>query len=315
MTSTTAATTTYVEVGDLTVHYREWGTGDPVIALHGWPETSYEWRHVGPSPGGGRAVAGRGARHPRPRRDDRDRRRLLASAAGARRRRVHGRPRHRRCPGHRARLGRHHRLQGRRRSPVSGQQAGPARHDHHRVAAVRRLLLLVHGARARRAVLRPARRGLHQHDHRPTAGSTVAAASGMPVQHAARAARRATVGQRSRRGGVRGAIPVARARSTRPAATTAASSSTASSRRCADGERYEPVTHEEMAAALARRHGRRRSPGLRHRGPPKTYEGATLWMPSSGVMEAAARRPGDDELPSPLPGPDHAPDPVGSLPV
>jgi pimeloyl-ACP methyl ester carboxylesterase len=41
-------TTGEIRVGDLTVHYREWGDGAPVIALHGWPETSYEWRHVGP---------------------------------------------------------------------------------------------------------------------------------------------------------------------------------------------------------------------------------------------------------------------------
>jgi pimeloyl-ACP methyl ester carboxylesterase len=37
-----------INVKDLRVRYRSWGTGDPVIVLHGWPETSYEWRHVGP---------------------------------------------------------------------------------------------------------------------------------------------------------------------------------------------------------------------------------------------------------------------------
>jgi pimeloyl-ACP methyl ester carboxylesterase len=37
-----------VRVGDLDLHYRSWGSGAPLIVLHGWPETSYEWRHVGP---------------------------------------------------------------------------------------------------------------------------------------------------------------------------------------------------------------------------------------------------------------------------
>jgi pimeloyl-ACP methyl ester carboxylesterase len=37
-----------VRVGDIDVHYRSWGSGRPIVALHGWPETSYEWRQVGP---------------------------------------------------------------------------------------------------------------------------------------------------------------------------------------------------------------------------------------------------------------------------
>ncbi len=37
-----------VMAGALRIHYREWGDGEPVILLHGWPETSHEWRHVGP---------------------------------------------------------------------------------------------------------------------------------------------------------------------------------------------------------------------------------------------------------------------------
>jgi pimeloyl-ACP methyl ester carboxylesterase len=49
MSASTDDTTTHqIQVGDLEVHYREWGDGVPLIALHGWPETSYEWRDVGP---------------------------------------------------------------------------------------------------------------------------------------------------------------------------------------------------------------------------------------------------------------------------
>jgi pimeloyl-ACP methyl ester carboxylesterase len=38
----------HVQAGDIRVHYRHAGTGTPVILIHGYPETSHEWRIVGP---------------------------------------------------------------------------------------------------------------------------------------------------------------------------------------------------------------------------------------------------------------------------
>jgi haloacetate dehalogenase len=35
----------FVQTRDLRVHYLQKGTGDPIIFIHGFPETSYEWRH------------------------------------------------------------------------------------------------------------------------------------------------------------------------------------------------------------------------------------------------------------------------------
>lgn len=35
----------FVQTRDLRMHYLQEGTGDPVIFIHGFPETSYEWRH------------------------------------------------------------------------------------------------------------------------------------------------------------------------------------------------------------------------------------------------------------------------------
>ena len=36
----------FVEIPGLRVHYRQEGTGDePVVFLHGFPQTSYQWRH------------------------------------------------------------------------------------------------------------------------------------------------------------------------------------------------------------------------------------------------------------------------------
>jgi pimeloyl-ACP methyl ester carboxylesterase len=35
-----------VQVGDLTLRYREAGTGPPVLLLHGWPTSSFLWREV-----------------------------------------------------------------------------------------------------------------------------------------------------------------------------------------------------------------------------------------------------------------------------
>ncbi len=34
----------YIQTRDLRMHYLQEGTGDPVIFIHGFPETSYEWR-------------------------------------------------------------------------------------------------------------------------------------------------------------------------------------------------------------------------------------------------------------------------------
>ena len=36
-------------VNGIQLHYVIGGQGDPVVLLHGWPETWYEWRHVMPA--------------------------------------------------------------------------------------------------------------------------------------------------------------------------------------------------------------------------------------------------------------------------
>jgi pimeloyl-ACP methyl ester carboxylesterase len=36
-------------VNDIKLHYVIGGHGDPIVLLHGWPETWYEWRHVMPA--------------------------------------------------------------------------------------------------------------------------------------------------------------------------------------------------------------------------------------------------------------------------
>jgi pimeloyl-ACP methyl ester carboxylesterase len=36
------------QVGDVSLHYAVAGSGEPVVLLHGWPSTWYEWRHVMP---------------------------------------------------------------------------------------------------------------------------------------------------------------------------------------------------------------------------------------------------------------------------
>ena len=38
-------------VNGIQLHYVIGGKGDPVVLLHGWPETWYEWRHVMPALG------------------------------------------------------------------------------------------------------------------------------------------------------------------------------------------------------------------------------------------------------------------------
>jgi pimeloyl-ACP methyl ester carboxylesterase len=35
-------------LADVSLHYVTAGEGDPVVLLHGWPSTWYEWRHVMP---------------------------------------------------------------------------------------------------------------------------------------------------------------------------------------------------------------------------------------------------------------------------
>lgn len=39
----------FAETPGLRMHYRQQGTGDPVVLIHGFPETSYEWRHQMPA--------------------------------------------------------------------------------------------------------------------------------------------------------------------------------------------------------------------------------------------------------------------------
>src|SRR3954471_10756001 len=44
----TTATIDKVQVDDLTLAYRELGSGPPVLLLHGWPTSSFLWRNVMP---------------------------------------------------------------------------------------------------------------------------------------------------------------------------------------------------------------------------------------------------------------------------
>jgi pimeloyl-ACP methyl ester carboxylesterase len=39
----------FARLRDVTLHYVLAGDGDPVVLLHGWPQTWYEWRHVIPA--------------------------------------------------------------------------------------------------------------------------------------------------------------------------------------------------------------------------------------------------------------------------
>ena len=38
----------HARLADISLHYVTAGAGDPVVLLHGWPSTWYEWRHVMP---------------------------------------------------------------------------------------------------------------------------------------------------------------------------------------------------------------------------------------------------------------------------
>jgi pimeloyl-ACP methyl ester carboxylesterase len=44
----TAIRSSYADLGDGIVHYLSAGAGEPVVLLHGIPQTSHEWRHVIP---------------------------------------------------------------------------------------------------------------------------------------------------------------------------------------------------------------------------------------------------------------------------
>lgn len=39
----------YAHLGEVTLHYVTAGRGEPLVLLHGWPQTWYEWRHVIPA--------------------------------------------------------------------------------------------------------------------------------------------------------------------------------------------------------------------------------------------------------------------------
>src|SRR5687768_8396618 len=40
------ATSRYVEVEGLQLHYLEAGSGEPILLLHGWPTSSFLWRNM-----------------------------------------------------------------------------------------------------------------------------------------------------------------------------------------------------------------------------------------------------------------------------
>ncbi len=35
----------YAEIGEVMLHYVIAGSGPPVVLIHDWPQTWYEWRH------------------------------------------------------------------------------------------------------------------------------------------------------------------------------------------------------------------------------------------------------------------------------
>jgi pimeloyl-ACP methyl ester carboxylesterase len=39
----------YADLGDVLIHYAMAGSGPPLVLLHGWPQTWYEWRHIVPA--------------------------------------------------------------------------------------------------------------------------------------------------------------------------------------------------------------------------------------------------------------------------
>jgi pimeloyl-ACP methyl ester carboxylesterase len=47
----------HVRLGEVSLHYAAAGAGDPVVLVHGWPSTWYEWRRVMPLLAGHRVIA------------------------------------------------------------------------------------------------------------------------------------------------------------------------------------------------------------------------------------------------------------------
>ena len=39
----------YIELDDVTLNVRDTGDGQPVVLLHGWPDTGDLWRHQEPA--------------------------------------------------------------------------------------------------------------------------------------------------------------------------------------------------------------------------------------------------------------------------
>ena len=39
----------FADLGDVRLHYVTAGSGFPIVLLHGWPQSWYEWRHVIPA--------------------------------------------------------------------------------------------------------------------------------------------------------------------------------------------------------------------------------------------------------------------------
>ena len=306
-------TTGDVQVGDLTVHYREWGTGDPVIALHGWPETSYEWRHVGP-----RLAAG-------------DRWRVVAPDT-----RGHGETTATTDGYSRAQLA----LDVVQFMDALGIDAAPLiGHDWGGIIAFK--VAVDHASRVRswpcstRSPL-----GGHSSSTTTTGSWCPASPSVSSTEHA-----EDFVSTIVGRPPARPLPPPPECPfnmppellAARPWASEADVEAYAAPYRApgeiaatcsyyrslefhrviddGDEERYEPVSHDEMAARwlAGTAGGDHLDYAIEDRR--KTYEGATLWMPSSGVMEAAANDPAMTELPTSFPEPDHAPGPVGTLPL
>ena len=38
----------HADLGDVQLHYVTMGEGEPVVLLHGWPQSWYAWRYVMP---------------------------------------------------------------------------------------------------------------------------------------------------------------------------------------------------------------------------------------------------------------------------
>ena len=49
MSVTANITHQFADLGDVLIHYVTAGQGPPVVLLHGWPQTWWEWRHVIPA--------------------------------------------------------------------------------------------------------------------------------------------------------------------------------------------------------------------------------------------------------------------------